>query len=129
MTTPNATDSVIVDSSGWLEFITADTKGELFKPYILGERPLLVPVIILYEVRKVLLLRQTKNIADYFVSEALRHSIISVDQDIALSASVVSIQYKLAMGDALLLATAEKKNAEFVTSDSHFKDLPGVTLV
>jgi toxin FitB len=129
VTTPSAFEAVVVDSSGWLEYMTADTKADLFSPYLLGERPLLVPTIVLYEVRKILLLRQTKMLADRFISEALRHEVIPVDQGIALSASVVSIQYGLAMADALLFATAEQRKAEFVTSDNHFKDLPGVTLL
>jgi predicted nucleic acid-binding protein len=129
VTTPNVFEAVLVDSSGWLEYITADTKAELFRSYLQGERPILVPAIVLYEVRKILLLRQTKVLADFFVSEALRHSIIPVDQEIALAASAISIQHGLAMADALLYSTAEKQGAEFVTSDSHFKGLPGVTLL
>jgi predicted nucleic acid-binding protein len=129
VTTPSAFEAVIVDSSGWLEFITSDTKAELYRRYLQGERPILVPTIVLYEVRKILLMRHTKVIADFFVSEALRHSVIPVDQEIALAAVVTSIQHGLAMADALLYATAEKRAAEFVTSDSHFRDLPGVTLL
>lgn len=129
MTTPSAFESVILDSSGWLEYITADSKGELFRRYLEGERPILVPTIVLYEVRKILLLRQSKVHADFFVSEALRYTIVPVDQEIALSASVASIQHGLPMADALLFSTAEKRSAEFVTSDSHFKGLPGVTLI
>lgn len=126
--TPNASSPVIVDSSGWLEYITADTKADLFAAYLESDRPILVPSIVLYEVRKVLLLRQ-KTLADLFVSEALRRTIISIDQEIALGAATVSIQYRLPMADALLLAIANREKAEFVTSDAHFKDLPGVTLL
>jgi predicted nucleic acid-binding protein len=129
VTTPNVFEAVVVDSSGWLEYMTGDTKADLFSPYLLSERPLLVPAIVLYEVRKILLLRQTKNLADRFVSEAVRHEVIPVDQTIALAASAVSVQYGLAMADALLFTTAEQRKAEFVTSDNHFKDLPGVTLL
>ena len=129
MTTPSVFEAAVVDSSGWLEYIAADTKAELFRPYLQGERPILVPTIVIYEVRKILLLQQTQVLADFFVSEALRHSVIPVDQEIALAAAVVSIQHGLAMADALLYATAEKRAAEFVTSDSHFKGLPGVTLL
>jgi len=128
-TTQNASDSVILDSSGWLEYLTADVKGDLFAPYFEGHRAILVPAIVLYEVRKVLLLRQTKEITEIFMSQALRRTIISVDEEIALSAAAVSIQYRLAMADALLYATAKRENAEFVTSDPHFKDLPRVTLL
>jgi len=125
----NASDAVILDSSGWLEYLTVDTKADLFAPYFEGQRPILVPTIVLYEVRKILLLRHTKILADLFVSEALRRTIVPIDQELALSAAAVSIQHRLAMADALLYASAERERAEFVTSDPHFKDLPRVTLV
>jgi predicted nucleic acid-binding protein len=128
-TTQNASDSVILDSSGWLEYLTGDTKADLFAPYFEGHRPILVPAIVLYEVRKVLLLRQAKEITDTFMSQALSRTIIPIDEEIALSAATISIQYRLAMADALLYATSEREKAEFVTSDPHFKDLPRVTLL
>ena len=74
MTTPTVSDPVVVDSSGWLEYITSDSNAELFAPYLEGERPVLVPTIVLYEVRKILLQRQPKTVADLFVSQALRRA-------------------------------------------------------
>src|SRR6266849_6499604 len=112
----NASDPVILDSSGWLEYLTTDTKADLFAPYFEGQRPILVPAIVLYEVRKVLLLRQARDVADIFISEALRRTIIPVDEEIALSAAAISLQFRLAMADALLYATSEREKAEFVTS-------------
>jgi toxin FitB len=129
VTTPTVSDPVLVDSSGWLEYITSDSKADLFAPYLEGERPLLVPAIVLYEVRKILLQRQPKTVADLFVSEALRRTVVSVDQEIALSAAAISIQHELPMADALIYATAERNGAELVTSDAHFKGLARVTLL
>jgi len=129
VTTPTVSDPVLVDSSGWLEYITSDLKADLFAPYLEGERPVLVPAIVLYEVRKILLQRQPKTIADLFVSEALRRAVVPVDQEIALSAAVISMQHALPMADALIYATAEINGAELVTSDAHFKSLPRVTLL
>jgi predicted nucleic acid-binding protein len=131
VTTTTVSDPVLIDSSGWLEYITSDTKAGLFDPYIRreGGRPIIVPTLVLYEVRKVLLLRKAPSVADRFVSQAEQHVIVAVDQVIALSAAAVSIQTGLAMADALLYATAEKLGAELVTSDIHFKGLPRVTLL
>jgi predicted nucleic acid-binding protein len=68
-------------------------------------------------------------VADTFVSEAVRHTIVPIDQEIALSAAEISIQYKLAMADALVYTTANKLGAKLVTSDAGFADLPGVTIL
>jgi predicted nucleic acid-binding protein len=46
-----------------------------------------------------------------------------------LAAAALSIQHQLPMGDAFLYAAAKSRNAEFVTSDSHFQGLDGVTLL
>jgi predicted nucleic acid-binding protein len=130
VTAPTGSDQIVVDSSGWLEFFTADTKADLFDPYLRStDTSILVPAIVLYEVRKILLLRQTKLAADYFVSEALRHTVVPITQEIALSAAAISIQYKLAMADALVYSTAERFGARLVTSDTGFRDLPGVILL
>jgi toxin FitB len=127
--TRNGTKRVVIDSSGWLEYITADSKAALFARYFESDASILVPALVLYEVRKILLLRQSKTLADVFVSEALRKEIIAIDERIALDAAALSIQYQLPMADALLYACAESRGAEFVTSDAHFRGLPDVTLL
>jgi hypothetical protein len=33
------------------------------------------------------------------------------------------------MANALVYATAQSRNAQFITSDAHFGNLPGVTLI
>jgi len=128
VTAPTGSEPIVVDSSGWLEYFTADTKADLFEPY-LREPFLFVPVIVLYEVRKILLLRHTKAAADEFVSVALRHTVVPIDQQIALQAAAISIQHRLAMADALVYTTAGKVGAKLITSDSNFSELPGVTLL
>jgi toxin FitB len=129
VTIPSASKAVVVDSSGWLEYIAADSKAELFAVYFEGQREILVPAIVLYEVRKILLLKFSRQLADAFVSEALRRTIVALDENMALAAVDFSIQYQLPMGDAFLYAAARSANAEFVTSDAHFKGLPGVTFL
>jgi predicted nucleic acid-binding protein len=52
--------------------------------------------------------------------------LVNVTEEIALTASELSIDYHIPMADSLLLATARIENAVFWTLDSHFKDIPGV---
>jgi predicted nucleic acid-binding protein len=129
VTTPNGSDSIVIDSSGWLEYITGDEKAELFAPYFQGDTPILVPVIVLYEVRKILLLRKFRVLADAFLSEASRREVVPVDENIAVIAATISVDFQLTMADALLYATAQSRTANFITSDAHFSNLPGVTLI
>ena len=129
MTTPTASSLIVIDSSGWLEFITAGTKADLFVPYFADDSIIVVPTIVLYEVRRVLLIRQTKTLADAFVSQALALKLIAVDHEIALAAAAASIQTKLSIGDALIYECAQSCHAELITSDSHFQGLPNVALI
>ena len=129
MTTPTASDSVVLDSSGWLEYLTADSKADSFGRYLEGELSLLVPVIVLYEVRRILLVRKSKTLADIFLSEALKRVIIPLDEMLALEAIELGISHNLALADAIIYATAQHHGAQLVTSDAHFTNLPGVTLL
>jgi toxin FitB len=129
VTATTASESVVIDSSGWLEYITGDHKADLFAPYFESDFQILVPVIVLYEVRRVLLRSFSEIMADIFQSNALRHEVINIDEYIAMSASTLSIKYKLAMADAFICATAQRHSARLVTSDAHFDNVPGVTLL
>jgi len=129
VTGTTATERIVIDSSGWLEFITADTKVDLFAPYFADESLILVPTIVVYEVRKVLLIRYSKTLADEFVSRAERLPSIPVDINIALDASVLSVQAQLPMADALIYTSAQRNQAQLITSDSHFASLPNVVVV
>jgi toxin FitB len=122
-----ATNLVVIDSSGWMEFLTNDTKADLFARYFGDETLILLPTIIVYEVRKVLLIRHSKTMADEFVSRANRLRIIPIDIDIALDAAALSSQTKLPMADALIYTCAQRNQAQLITSDSHFSSLSNVT--
>ena len=52
-----------------------------------------------------------------------------IDSDLALVAADLSLEYKLPMADAIILATGRFFNAEVVTSDADFEGVPGVTYI
>jgi predicted nucleic acid-binding protein len=124
-----ASEIVLVDSSGWLEYITGDEKADAFGDILQRDIQVLVPTIVLYEVLKILLLRAGRSEADIFLSEALRRKVVDLTDTIALAAASLSIDYKLPMADAIIYATALARQAELVTSDAHFTGLPGVTIL
>lgn len=129
MTATTASDPVVVDSSGWLEYLTDGTKAEAFAPYLEGKRVVIVPTVVIYEVRKILSLKKSKTLADLFISNALRRTIAAFDEDLAVKSAELSIEHKLAMADAIIYATARHFEVDLITSDSHFGDLPGVTIL
>lgn len=130
MTDPIATELILIDSSGWLEYLTDDAKAELFVPYFsTAPSRILISPIVVYEVRKLLLSRRDAIAADHFSSEADRYESVTIDNLLAQDAAAFSISYRLPMADALIYASASSRGAQLITSDAHFKDLPGVTLL
>lgn len=124
-----ASELLLVDSSGWLEYITGDEKADAFGAVFQGSAQVLVPTIVVYEVFKILLLRAGKTEANLFLSEALRRTVVDFTETLALAAASYSIDRKLPMADAIIYATAQAHGAELITSDAHFAGLPGVTVL
>lgn len=130
MTATTGISRILVDSSGWLEYLTADTKAAQFEPYLVDlKNTLIVPTVVLYEVRKKLLAGQLRTAEDWFVSEALRHTVVPLDERIAMDAAAVSLQFRVAMADAIIYTTAVAENAQLITGDAHFANLPNVTVL
>ena len=128
MTATTGSEPLLVDSSGWLEYLTEDLNAAGFAPYIEREAPVLMPTIVLYEVFKVLVRERGKTDADRFVSQAFRRILVPLDEDLALASARVSLEFRLAMADAIIYATALAYHATLVTGDVAFRGLPGVII-
>lgn len=124
---PKGFDLVLVDSSGWIEFIGDGPLAERFSPYLEREERLVVPAIVLYEVYKKLM-AAGGSAADRFLSAASRARFAPVDERLALAAARISLDRRLAMADAMIYATALTTEAHLVTSDAHFRGLPHTTV-
>jgi toxin FitB len=129
VTATTGSEPVVADSSGWLEYLTSDSKADLFAPYLESGRVIFLPTIVIYEVRKVLVLNHRRTLADIFYSVALRRTVVSFDEVLALKSAELSVAHKLSMADSIIYATATHLEAKLVTSDSHFAGLPGVLLL
>jgi predicted nucleic acid-binding protein len=53
--------------------------------------------------------------------------ILPLTREIALMAGDITLLHKLAFADAVIYASAQKYQADLVTSDDHFETLAGVT--
>ena len=123
------TDLTVVDSSGWVAYLGDGPQAEAFSVYLEREDSLVVPTIVIYEVVKKLTLTSSETVVNQFLSQAYRGRQMELDSSLAFAAARISIRYRLAMADAIIYATAESVNAQVVTSDTDFRDLPGVIVV
>ncbi len=119
----------VVDSSGWLEYFTDGANADAFKPLIADEANLIIPTVCLYEVFKITLARAGEDEAVRVAGLMSFGQIIDFNREVALAAAPISTQYKLAMADSVIYATAQMHTATLWTQDAHFKDLPGVQYV
>jgi predicted nucleic acid-binding protein len=116
----------VVDSSGWVEYFIKGPNSKAFVPVIQDVENLLVPSICIYEVFKRLIKDLGEESALQAVGIMSYGRQIELDRKIAIDAAQVSIEYKLAMADSIILATARAQEATLWTQDEHFKDIPDV---
>jgi predicted nucleic acid-binding protein len=117
----------IVDSSCWLEYFSGSKIGEEVSSQIQDITNLLVPAITVYEVFKKLLIELDEDKALFASAQMKQGKIVDIDSDLAIFAAQTGREFKLAMADSLIYATARKYRAKLFTSDKHFKGLELVT--
>jgi predicted nucleic acid-binding protein len=116
----------VVDSSGWIEFFTDGPLASQFEPHLADPSRVITPTIVLYEVYK-LIRRERGEEAGLVAAAAMeRTRLAPLTETVALTAADLSLEHRLAMADAIVYATARLEEAEVVTADVDFRDLPGV---
>jgi predicted nucleic acid-binding protein len=120
---------VIVDSCGWLEWFTAGKLADRYQRHLADQDNILVPTIILYEVYKVLKRAAGEEKALLAVGYMKNSPVIALNETLALTAADIALKERLAMADAIIVATARAHQCEIVTSDADLKDQPGVIYI
>ena len=120
---------ILVDSSGWIEYLAARPKADEFARYIRSDEALVTSTIQVYEVYKVVRRDISEERAIESVAALRATTVVPLDESLALEAADVSLEHGLAMADAIILATAKRSRAQIVTGDADFEGLPGVTLI
>lgn len=119
----------IVDSSGWLEYFGEGKNASFFARPIQEIEDLIVPTICLYEVFKRLISLRDKEEALRAVGVMSLGQLVELDRQLALNAAKISLDFKLALADSIILATARANNATLWTQDQHFKGQGGVKYI
>jgi predicted nucleic acid-binding protein len=116
----------IVDSSGWIEYLLDSDRADLFAQPIEQRQTLLVPVIVLFEVHKVL----SRKVSNHAVKQCLDvmrlGRVLEITDARAVAAAGVASTNKLAMADAMMYSLALEFGATFWTQDVDYQGLPSV---
>jgi predicted nucleic acid-binding protein len=119
----------VVDSSGWLEYLANGPNAGFFSAPIQDTSHLFTPTICLYEVCKRVLAQYGEERALEVVGAMSLGILVDLSSQIAVEAAWISIEYKLAMADSLILASARAQNAVLWTQDAHFQEIEGVKYI
>ena len=120
---------IVVDSSGWLQFLTDGPLAEQYASRLRLAASVITPTIIMYEVYKHSKRLRGEDGALDAVAAMQKTRVVELNDELALIAADLSIELKLPMADAIILATARLYEAEVVTSDADFDGVPGVTYI
>jgi predicted nucleic acid-binding protein len=116
----------VVDSSGWIEYLSAGPNAAFFGEPIEGDEPLVVPSLSLFEVYRHALRHVGREEALHVVVAMRRGAVVELDDRLALEAAELSAETNLALADSVMLATARAHDATFWTQDSDFEGMEGV---
>jgi len=118
---------VLVDTCGWIEWLTDSPLAGKFKPYLEDTETLVVPTVIQFELYKWLDRNCGEEAAMKAIARTTRSRIVDLDTSTALLAAELSRDHRLPFADAVIYATSRRHKIDLVTSDDHFQGLCGVT--
>ncbi len=116
---------ILVDSSGWIEFLTDGRHASAIEKYLSSPDELLVPTLVMYEVYRQLVKKLEERESLLAVTQMEKGKVVPLDQEIALHAADLSLKHQLSTADAVIYATALGCGAKLVTLDNDFRRLSG----
>ena len=116
----------VVDTSAWIEWLTGSQLGQKLAKHFPEKPKCVVPTIVQLELSKWLVREVGEERADQVLAYTMKCAVVPLDTTIALLASELHREYRLATADAIVYATAQSQRTQLLTCDAHFKDLPDV---
>jgi predicted nucleic acid-binding protein len=120
---------VLVDTCGWIEWLTDSPLANHFEAALRDVDNLIVPTTVQMELYKWLLRERNMEEAMRVINYSTQANVVPLTQNIALTAGDVAMEHNLSFADAIVYATVQVNQTTLLTSDAHFKDLAGVRYV
>lgn len=116
----------VVDTSAWIEWMARSEVGlDLVQEFPEPEQ-CIVPTMVLLELAKWVHRESDDRDREDVLDIATACHVQPLDQETALLAAQYWRSLGLATADSTIYATARRLDAELITCDADFKDLPGV---
>ena len=114
----------VVDTSAWIEWLIGGALGKRVGQEFPAQSEWVVPTIVQLELSKWLLREADESRADSVIAYTRKCVIVPLDTSVALLAADLHYTHKLATADAIVYATAQASEADLLTCDAHFAQLP-----
>jgi predicted nucleic acid-binding protein len=116
----------VVDTSAWIECLKGSRIGERLGNELPPPSGWLVPTIVRLELAKWARRESPAEKAEQLIAFTTTCVVADLTTEIAFSAAEICARHKLATADAIIYATALTYEADLLTCDRHFENLPGV---
>ena len=116
----------ILDSSAWCECLEQGPNTKHFRPILLELPELIVPTVVITEVRKIALQKRGQAKADEVTLSMRSGIVVGIDEEIAIAAADLFIKHKLPLADSMIYAITLAHKATLWTQDDDFEGLPHV---
>ena len=120
---------IVVDTSIWIEWLMNSSLKPVISKVFPNTSQCIVPTIVQLELDKWLTREVGESEADQVIAYTQNCVVIALDTKIALQAADLHRQYKLATADAIVYASALVNNAQLLTCDAHFANLPNALYI
>lgn len=119
----------LVDTSAWIEWLTGSSLGIALAAEFPDRAQWLVPTLVQLELAKWLTREVGEDKTDRVTAFTETCIVADLDTATALSAAELCARHKLSTADAIIYATALAHDADLLTCDRHFENLPRVRFV
>jgi predicted nucleic acid-binding protein len=116
----------LIDTCGWIEWLTNDKLASSFEPYFKHLSELIVPTLVQYELYKWVGREKSVDFAFEVIGMTESGIVVPLDTRLALYAADISKEYSLSMADAIVYATSKSNKVLLITSDKHFKNIANI---
>ncbi|RJR19615.1 MAG: type II toxin-antitoxin system VapC family toxin [Nitrospiraceae bacterium] len=116
----------LVDSCGWLEYLSDGPNAGFFAGPLEDQDNLLVPAICITEVFKRVLQQRGEDAALHAAALMQQGHIVDLNSSIAIEAARLGHKHNVPLADSIILATAYLHKAVIWTQDADFKGLSDV---
>lgn len=119
---------ILLDSSAWFEILKDGPLAAKFIKYLSHKSEIIVSAVSIFEIYRKLA-KQSEEAALSAIASLKQYPVIAVDENISLEAGEIAQKHALAMADSFILATAQLHEAELITKDNDFRNIPGCIIV